>query len=117
LGFEGLREFIQLLEREGELARVQVPVDLDQELGAVCVMSLRGRGPALLFERPGGKDIPIFINAVATRKRYALAMQCEQQEVHREWNRRVSKPLPPVPGDSGPCQEVVLQEEIGRAHV
>ena len=89
MGFAGLREFIDLLDREGELARVRVPVDLDQELGAVCVTSLRGRGPALLFERPGGKDIPIFINALASRKRYALAMQCEQQEIHREWNRRV----------------------------
>ena len=91
MGFTGLREFIDLLDREGELARVRVPVDLDQELGAVCVTSLRGRGPALLFEHPGGKDIPIFINALATRKRYALAMQCDQQEVHREWNRRVSQ--------------------------
>ena len=88
MGFTGLREFIDLLDREGELARVRVPVDLDQELGAVCVTSLRGRGPALLFEHPGGKDIPIFINALASRKRYALAMQCEQQEIHREWNRR-----------------------------
>ena len=52
MGFEGLREFIDLLDREGELARVRVPVDLDQELGAVCVTSLRGRGPALLFEHP-----------------------------------------------------------------
>ena len=109
MGFTGLREFIDLLDREGELARVRVPVDLDQELGAVCVTSLRGRGPALLFERPGGKDIPIFINALASRKRYALAMQCDQQEVHREWNRRVSQPLPPVPVDSGPCHEVILQ--------
>ena len=109
MGFTGLREFIDLLDREGELARVRVPVDLDQELGAVCVTSLRGRGPALLFERPGGKDMPIFINALASRKRYALAMQCDQQDVHREWNRRVSRPLPPVPVDSGPCQEVILQ--------
>src|SRR5437870_7727463 len=111
MGFEGLREFIQLLDREGELARVRVPVDLDQELGAVCVTSLRGRGPALLFEHPGGKDIPIFINALATRKRYALAMQCEQHEVHREWNRRVSQPMPPVTVESGLCQEVVLEED------
>jgi 4-hydroxy-3-polyprenylbenzoate decarboxylase len=109
MGFSGLREFIELLDREGELARVRVPVDLDQELGAVCVTSLRGRGPALLFERPGGKDMPIFINALASRKRYALAMQCDQQEVHREWNRRVSRPLPPAPVDSGPCQEVIFQ--------
>jgi UbiD family decarboxylase len=107
--FEGLREFIQLLETEGELARVRVPVNLDQELGAVCVKSLRGRGPALLFERPGGNDIPIFINALATRKRYALAMQCKLDEVHREWNRRVSQPLPPITVGAGPCQEVVLE--------
>src|SRR5207247_6159437 len=110
MGFSGLREFIELLDREGELARVRVPVDLDQELGAVCVTSLRGRGPALLFERPGGKDIPIFINALATRKRYALAMQCEQQEVHPEWNRRVSQPLPPVTVESGPCQAIVREK-------
>jgi UbiD family decarboxylase len=109
MGFSGLREFIELLDKEGELARVQVPVDLDQELGAVCVTSLRGRGPALLFERPGGKTIPIFINALATRRRYALAMQCGQDEVHKEWNRRVSRPLPPVTTSSGPCQEVILQ--------
>src|SRR5262249_31751318 len=106
--FEGLREFIRLLEKEGELARVRVPVDLDQELGAVCVTSLRGRGPALLFERPGGKDIPIFINALATRKRYALAMQCEQQEVHREWNRRGSQTPPPSAGENGPSPEGVV---------
>src|SRR5574341_34783 len=107
--FEGLREFIQLLEKEGELARVRVPVDLDQELGAVCVKSLRGRGPALLFEKPGGRNIPIFINALATRRRYGLAMQCDESEVHREWNRRVSRPLPPVAVAGGPCQEVVQQ--------
>src|SRR3989441_2599913 len=101
MGFSGLREFIELLEKEGELARVRVPVDLDQELGAVCVTSLRGRGPALLFEHPGGKDIPIFINALASRKRYALAMQCEQQEVHREWNRRGGISLQPVGRESG----------------
>ena len=109
MGFTGLREFIELLDREGELARVSAPVDLDQELGAVCVTSLRGRGPALLFERPGGKDIPIFINALASRKRYALAMQCEQQEIHGEWNRRASQPLPPVLVDGGPCQEIILK--------
>src|SRR5262249_45625170 len=107
--FEGLREFIRLLEKEGELARVRVPVDLDQELGAVCVTSLGGRGPAFLFERPGGKDILFFKNALAPRKRCALAMQCEHPEVHREWNGRVSHPLPPVAVESGPCQEVVLE--------
>src|SRR5438067_10572449 len=111
MGFEGLREFIQLLDREGELARVRVPVDLDQEPGAVCVTGLRGRGPALSFEHPGGKDIPIFINALASRKRYTLAMQCEQQQVHPEWNRWARPPWSAITVERGACQEVVLEED------
>ena len=50
MGYSGLREFLDVLEREGELAHVHVPVKLDQELGAVCVRSLRAAGPALMFE-------------------------------------------------------------------
>src|SRR5262249_60801474 len=110
--FEGLREFIQLLEREGELARVRVPVDLDQELGAVCVTSLRGRGPALFFDHPGGKNIPVFINALATRKRYALAMECDQQEVHREWNRRGDGSLRAAPVYHAPSHTVVAIRDL-----
>jgi len=110
--FEGLREFIDLLDKEGELARVKVPVDLNQELGAVCVKSLKNYGPALLFEKPGGRDIPVVINLLATRRRYALAMQCKQEEIHEEWNRRASNPLPPIMVESGKCQEEVwLGEE------
>ncbi len=107
MGFKGLREFIDLLDREGELARVRLPVDLKQELGAVCVKSLRAYGPALLFEQPGGKGVPILVNLLATRRRYALAMQCPQQEIHREWNRRCSQPLAPVLVERGSCQEEV----------
>jgi UbiD family decarboxylase len=110
--FNGLREFIDLLDKEGELARVKVPVDLNQELGAVCVKSLKNYGPALLFEKPGGRDIPVVMNLLATRRRYALAMQCKQEEIHEEWNRRVSNPLPPMLVESGKCQEEVwLGEE------
>lgn len=107
MSFKGLREFIGLLEEHGELARVAVPVDLNQELGAVCVKGLRSAGPALFFEHPGGKDIPILTNLLATRRRYALAMGCAQGEIHREWNRRVSQPVPPVRVEGGPCQEEV----------
>src|SRR5947209_2420088 len=75
-GYTGLREFLALLEREGELARVGVPVALDQELGAICVRSLRNGGPALFFQRPGGQDVPILVNLLATRRRYGLALGC-----------------------------------------
>jgi 2,5-furandicarboxylate decarboxylase 1 len=107
--YTGLRGFLDILEREGELANVHVPVQLDQELGAVCVKSLRSGGPALLFERPGDSTMPILTNLLATRRRYALALGCAPAETQHEWNRRVVRPLPPVvvEGDA-PCQEVVL---------
>src|SRR5579883_2427380 len=106
-GYSGLREFLALLEREGELARIGVPVALDQELGAVCVHSLRNGGPALLFQRPGGYDVPIVVNVLATRRRYGLALGCAPDETQHEWNRRTARPLPPVLVESGPCQEVM----------
>jgi UbiD family decarboxylase len=106
-GNSGLREFLDLLEREGELARVGVPVALDQELGAVCVRALRNAGPALLFQRPGGQDMPILVNLLATRRRYGLALGCAPDQAQHEWNRRAAQPLPPVLVERGPCQEVV----------
>jgi 2,5-furandicarboxylate decarboxylase 1 len=107
-GFAGLREFLALLDGEGELARVGVPVALDQELGAVCVRSLRHGGPALFFQRPGGSDVPILVNLLATRRRYGLALGCAPNEAQHEWNRRAAQPLPPELVERGPCQEVVL---------
>jgi 2,5-furandicarboxylate decarboxylase 1 len=107
-GYTGLREFLEVLEREGELARVGVPVALDQELGAVCVHSLRNGGPALLFQRPGGQDVPILVNLLATRRRYGLALGCAPDQAQHEWNRRAAQPLPPVLVERGTCQEEVL---------
>ena len=107
--FTGLREFIDLLKSEGELACVSEPVALDQELGAVCVKSLRGRGPALMFERPGGSSsIPILANLLATRRRFGLALGCDPRDTQHEWNRRAENPLAPVVVDKGPCQENVF---------
>jgi 2,5-furandicarboxylate decarboxylase 1 len=108
--YSGLREFLEILEAEGDLAHVQVPVDLDQELGAVCVHSLRQAGPALIFERPGGSAMPILVNLLATRRRYGLALECGPTETQHEWNRRVSQLIPPVDwrgSGTPPCQEVV----------
>ena len=111
--FKGLREFLDLLKAEGELACVQDNVALDQELGAVCVRSLRGRGPALLFERPGGSSIPILANLLATRRRFALALGCDPKDTHAEWNRRAENPLPPVQVSHGTCQDnVYLGDEV-----
>jgi 2,5-furandicarboxylate decarboxylase 1 len=111
--FSGVRGFMEVLRAEGELACIREAVALDQELGAVCVKSLRGRGPALLFERPGGMNIPILTNVLATRRRYGLAMNCAPADTQHEWNRRAESPLPPVQVSHGSCQDhVYIGDEV-----
>jgi UbiD family decarboxylase len=102
-----LRSFLKLLEDEGELARISSPVALDQEVGAVCLRNLRCSGPGLLFERPEGKDVPLAVDLLASRRRYALALGVEPDELAAEWNRRTKDPLPPVLVESGLCQQNV----------
>ena len=47
-----LREFIELLRREGELATVGAPVDPYLEMAEIADRASKAGGPALLFERP-----------------------------------------------------------------
>lgn len=108
-GLVDLRSYLAVLEEAGELARVTIPVALDQEVGAVCLRNLRNGGPGLLFERPGGSDdIPLAVDLLASRRRYALALGTDPDQLADEWNRRVAQPIPPVMVEGpAPCQEVV----------
>lgn len=107
LQVNSLRSYLALLEELGELARIRKPVALNQEIGAVCLQNLRNEGPGLLFEHPGGFDIPLAVDLFASRRRYALAIGAEADDLAAEWNRRVKMPLPPVVVERGPCQEKV----------
>ncbi|HEY3302921.1 MAG TPA: UbiD family decarboxylase [Candidatus Binatia bacterium] len=108
-----LRSYLQALEQAGELARVRVPVSLNQEIGAVCLRNLRANGPGLLFEHPGAGAIPLAVDLLASRRRYALALEVEPEELAAEWSRRASHPLPPVVVERGACQQNVrLGKEV-----
>src|SRR6266446_6413528 len=86
-----LRSYLTVLEQAGELSRVKVPVSLDQEIGAICLRNLRAGGPGLLFERPGDRAMPLAVDLLASRRRYALALGIEPDQLAAEWNRRTTK--------------------------
>ncbi|MBT9260132.1 MAG: menaquinone biosynthesis decarboxylase [Clostridiales bacterium] len=52
LALRDIREFLSLLEKEGELKRIREPVDPYLEMSAFAEEALRRGGPALLFEKP-----------------------------------------------------------------
>ena len=72
-----LREWIALLEREGELVRVAAEVDSDLEITEIVDRTVAAGGPALLFENVKGSRHPLLINQFGTEKRMCLAFGVE----------------------------------------
>ncbi len=75
--YQDLREFIQGLEAIGELKRVPFEVSPRLEVTEICDRVLRAGGPALLFERPAGHNMPMLANLFGSVKRVALGMGVE----------------------------------------
>ena len=68
-----LREWIALLEREGELVRVAAEVDPDLEITEIVDRTVRAGGPALLFTNTKGSSHPLLINQFGTERRMSMA--------------------------------------------
>jgi len=129
-----LREFIALLEAEGELKRIQTEVDPYLEVTEICDRTLRSNGPALLFENPKGSSIPLLANLFGNTRRIALAMGQQDLQGLRDVGHLLAflkEPTPPkgwkqiwenlptyrqvlnitpTVKKSAPCQDVIIDE-------
>ncbi len=105
-----LREFLDTLEKAGELHTIAAQVDPKHELGAICkIFNERPNSPALLFENVKGSTIPVVGQLLASDRRVALALGLSQKNVFDETVRRATKPIPTRLVANGPCQEVVME--------
>lgn len=76
MNYPSLREFIDRLDREGELLRIKEPVSPILEITEITdrVSKQPGGGKALLFENIEGSSIPVLINAFGSSKRMNMAL-------------------------------------------
>ena len=116
MAYKDMREFLNRLEREGELRKVTVPVDPKFEVGAIAFRELQGRGlegnRAILFEKLAGSAFPLAINLMASPRRYFMALGVSsREELRRLWCERTSRSLDPVLAESGPAQEVIVEKD------
>ncbi|MEC7685445.1 MAG: 3-octaprenyl-4-hydroxybenzoate decarboxylase, partial [Pseudomonadota bacterium] len=98
MSFKDLREFISLLEQEGELKRITAAIDPNLEITEIADRCLRNGGPALLFENPKGSSVPLLANLFGNTKRIALAMGQKDLEGLRDVGRLLAflkEPSPP----------------------
>jgi len=98
VSYRDLREFLAQLEARGELKRIAVPVSPRFEITEVCDRVLRSGGPALLFERPTGHEMPVLANLFGTVGRVAAAMGAKDAFELREVGKLLAylkEPEPP----------------------
>jgi 4-hydroxy-3-polyprenylbenzoate decarboxylase len=128
--YADLRDYLTRLDRAGQLARVDAPVDPYLEVNEIVQRVLRRNGPALLFQRPTSGDMPLLINTFSTQERVALALGVDRldeigdrigallkPELPQGWSGfkdalgKVAqlRAVPPRKVKTAPCQEVVLR--------
>jgi len=93
-----LREFVEVLRRNGELAVVSAPVDPYLEMAEIADRASKAGGPALLFERPvpaalagsapppnahrfTGPPMPVLMNQFGSTRRLELALGAPLDEL------------------------------------
>ena len=129
--YYSLTDFVQVLEREGELKRITHPVKAELEITEIADRVMKSGGPALLFENVVGKQIPVLINAFGSAQRMALALGvADIEELARNIQKLIQiKPpksfkdklnllgelirlagIPPKLVKEGACQEFVHRE-------
>ena len=134
--YDSLRDFIARLEQTGRLRRVSVPVDPHLEMTEIQTRLLAEQGPAVLFEKPVGRDgraydMPVLVNLFGTVERVAWGMDREPNDLRAVGEMLAFLKQPEPPGGwreavemfpllktvlamkpkqlgYGPCQDVVL---------
>ncbi|MBA3975068.1 MAG: menaquinone biosynthesis decarboxylase [Candidatus Solibacter sp.] len=77
MAYNDLREFLQALEKNGELKRVPFPVDTRLEMTEFADRSVKTGGPALLFEKPGCGTMPVVMNLFASMRRMEISLEVD----------------------------------------
>jgi 4-hydroxy-3-polyprenylbenzoate decarboxylase len=79
--FDSLREYVESLEKVGQLRRVRTKVSVDLEIAEILRRVMyKNDGPAILFENVEGFKIPVLGNAFGSLRRLKMALDMENFE-------------------------------------
>src|ERR1017187_4002655 len=80
MAYQDLREFVRALEENRELVRIPFEVDPRLEITEFADRAVKQGGPALLFERPTGFQVPVLVNAFASMRKMEIALEVNSVE-------------------------------------
>jgi len=114
MAFKDVRQFMEALDKNGDLVRVKRAVDWDLEVGAISRRTYEKQGPAILFEKIKGypPGYRILNGSIGTYRRLAIAMGLDPaisiKTLFNEYEEREKHRLKPVIVNSGPCKENII---------
>lgn len=99
--YTDLRDFIEQLERIGELKRIKQPISPVLEMTEIADRTLKNGGPALLFENVTDGvtqyEMPVLANLFGTPRRAALGMGAQDVSELREIGHLLATLKEPAP--------------------
>ena len=88
-------DWIAACEQEGEVHRITAEVDWNLEMSHTARLNESKKGPALIFEKVKGYDIPVLASAFTTPKRLAITLGLPTSysmcDMARAWMEKTSK--------------------------
>ena len=97
MAFDSFRDFVNALDRAGELKRISQPVATELEITEIADREMKspGGGKALLFEKPTVNGVvspfPVAINTLGSHKRMAMSMGANSVDEVAERTRRADE--------------------------
>lgn len=95
--FENLRQFIEVLQKEKDLAIIDAAVDPNLELAEIHRRVIEEGGPALLFTNVKGSAFPVVTNLFGTQRRVNLAFGTRPEQLMQQVVEAMHTLLPPKP--------------------
>ena len=77
MAIEDLGEFVEKLEKAGELKRIKTQVDANLEIAEILRRTMYSNGPALYFENVKNYDMPVLGNAFGSLKRLEIGLETD----------------------------------------
>ncbi|MDP6869913.1 MAG: UbiD family decarboxylase [Candidatus Poseidoniaceae archaeon] len=138
MAWRSLSNWLSHLEKQNELLRIDEPVDVELEVGAIADRLVKGDGPAVIFEKPRLPDgsiseIPLVMNIFGNKGRTLQALGAKSNSEVGERLVALMKPdiggilrkpwtgipllrdalsMPPKKKSKGACQRIKMDLDV-----
>ena len=107
--FTNLRDFVDQLRRDGDLAVVDAPVSARLEVAEIHRRVIAAGGPALLFTNVDGSSFPLATNLFGTARRAEMAFGTRPERLIKRLVQLAETLMPPTLGKLWGARDLAME--------